>query len=250
VAKVSEARPRLAEVIKIRLGARSPTLHPEPSGPISLAPSDFAFLWDDYPRCFYLKVVRKQGRPRTPFPKVFTTIDRAMKSFYMGQPTATLEIGMPSGLISQSDRWVKSAGLTIPDSAITAEIRGSVDVLIDCDDGSVAVVDFKTTEPSADHIATYSRQLHAYALALEQPAAGRATTVSALGLLCFLPNTFSGTHPASLSGDLKWLAIERDDPSFLRFLIEVVSVIEQPDPPEASPGCIWCHLRDGDRVAS
>jgi hypothetical protein len=138
---------------------------------------------------------------------------------------------------------VKSAGLTIPESIFVSEIRGSVDALIQCDDGSVAVVDFKTVEPNADHVATYSRQLHAYALALEQPAVGPATKVSALGLLCFLPNSFTSTHTATLSGEIKWFEIERDEPGFLEFLIEVASVIGQPDPPEASPSCVWCRWR-------
>src|SRR5580698_8346615 len=49
-----------------------------------LAPSDFAFLWDECPRCFYNKVVLNRGRPRSPFPNVFGAIDRAMKLFFLG----------------------------------------------------------------------------------------------------------------------------------------------------------------------
>ena len=88
--KGTKARPGEAEVVEIRPGARSELVDPAPSRSVMLAPSDFAFLWDECPRCFYLKVVRKQGRPRTPFPKVFGTIDRAMKSFYMGQRAESL----------------------------------------------------------------------------------------------------------------------------------------------------------------
>jgi hypothetical protein len=222
----------------------------EVPGRVSLAPSDFAFLWDECPRCFYRKVVRKEARPRTPFPKVFGTIDRAMKSYYLGQRTGELAADMPEGVISQPDRWVKSAGLTIPGSSVVCEIRGSLDALIQCDDGGVAVVDFKTAEPNADHIATYSRQLHAYALALEQPASGPSTTVSALGLLCFLPSSFRSWGTAALLGEVNWFEIERDKTSFLRFLIDVVSVLEEPEPPSASPTCVWCRWRTEIRAAS
>jgi hypothetical protein len=217
---------------------------------VSLAPSDFAFLWDECPRCFYLKVVRKDARPRTPFPKVFGTIDRAMKSFYMGQRTDTVAADMPEGVICQADRWVKSAGLTVPRSPVVSEIRGSLDALIECDDGSVAVVDFKTAEPNAHHVATYSRQLHAYALALEQPSSGPPTQVSALGLLCFLPRSFTSSETAALFGEVKWMEIERDEASFLEFLIEVVAVLEEPEPPPASPTCAWCRWRAENRAAS
>jgi hypothetical protein len=184
------------------------------------------------------------------FPKVFGTIDRAMKSHYMGQRSEALAPGLPSGVIGQADRWVKSAGLTIPNSSVVSEVRGSVDALIECDDGTVAVVDFKTAEPDADHVATYSRQLHAYALALEQPSSGPSIEVSALGLLCFLPDSFTSAPQATLTGKIRWFEIERDEPAFYRFLIEVASVIDQPKPPAASPTCLWCRWRVEDRVAS
>jgi hypothetical protein len=53
--------------------------------PWILSPSDFAFLWDDCPRCFYRKIVEKERRPRSPFPSVFGKIDRAMKQHYLGE---------------------------------------------------------------------------------------------------------------------------------------------------------------------
>ena len=114
----------------------------------------------------------------------------------------------------------------------------------------MGVVDFKTVEPNPDHLARYSRQLHAYALALEQPWSGPATEVSALGLLCFSPDSFSSSSTATLCGDIKWLEIERDEPSFLRFLIEVMSVIDRSDPPPASRSCVWCRWRAENRAAS
>lgn len=250
MAKGTQARPRLAEVVDIRTRTH---VESGPSAPtrVSLAPSDFAFLWDECPRCFYLKVVRKEARPRMPFPKVFGTIDRAMKTFYLGRPTEVMAAGMPPGVIDQGDRWVRSAGLTLPGSAVVSELRGSLDALIHCDDGTVAVVDFKTAGPNADHAATYSRQLHACALALEQPFSGAAATVSALGLLCFLPDSFGAAgETAALSGQVEWFGIERDDPSFFRFLIEVASVIDGPEPPPASPGCSWCRWRSENCAAS
>lgn len=65
--KVTKARSRLAEVVEIRPGARSSHVDESPAGPIMLAPSDFAFLWDECPRCFYLKVVRKEAGPEHRF---------------------------------------------------------------------------------------------------------------------------------------------------------------------------------------
>jgi CRISPR/Cas system-associated exonuclease Cas4 (RecB family) len=158
---------------------------------------------------------------------------------------------MPAGVIGGGDRWVKSSPLAVPDSVHTSVIRGKVDVLVDCDDGSLGVIDFKTTVPKPDHIATYSRQLHAYAWALEHPASGPAASVSSLGLLCFLPDSYEASgDQAGLFGEVEWIEIPRDDEGFTRFLIEVISVLEEKDPPEPDPSCQWCALRDGLRVAA
>ena len=221
------------------------------ASPWALSPSDFAFLWDDCPRCFYLKVARKQPRPRSPFPSVFGRIDRAMKDFYLGERAEMAARGMPEGVIGGGDRWVKSAPLLVPGSSRTCLIRGRVDVLVDCDDGTTGVVDFKTTVPKPDHIATYGRQLHAYATALEHPSSGRPEEVSSLGLLCFSPDTYEAQDGrAGLYGDLEWIEVPRDDLGFAQFLGHVVSVLDQGDPPEPAAGCAWCALSDEIRAAA
>jgi len=213
--------------------------------PWALSPSDFAFLWDDCPRCFYMKVVRGTPRPNGPFPSVFGRIDRAMKDFYLGERAEAVEPEMPKGVIGGGDRWVKSAPLWVPGGSKPCVIRGRVDVLIDCDDGTTAVVDCKTTVPKPDHLGTYGRQLHAYAMALEHPSSGKPEGVSSLGLLCFLPDTYEALEGrAGLSGDLQWIEVPRDDLEFAQFLGEVVSVLGRDHPPEPAPGCSWCALRD------
>ena len=237
------------------------TSKPRPIGPSehtgldkaswALSPSDFAFLWDDCPRCFYLKIARRQPRPRSPFPSVFGRIDRAMKDHYLGQRAETLADGMPAGVIGSGDRWVKSAPLLPPGSSGTCMIRGRVDVLIDCDDGTKGIVDFKTTVPKADHLTTYGRQLQAYAMALEHPSSGRPEAVSSLGLMCFLPDTYEAeAGRAGLFGAVQWIEVPRDDQGFVMFLGEVVSVLESDTQPAADPTCPWCALRDRARAAA
>lgn len=217
----------------------------------ALSPSDFAFLWNECPRCFYLKVARKQPRPRSPFPSVFGRIDRAMKDHYLGERVEAVAEGMLAGVIGGGDRWVKSAPLLISGGSSTCLIRGRVDVLIDCDDGTKGVIDFKTVDPKSDHLAIYGRQLHAYAMALEHPAAGKPEIVSSLGLLCFIPDFFDAKDgEAGLFGPVQWIEVPRDDEGFERFLAEVVSVLEQDAPPPASPSCLWCRLRHGLRASA
>ena len=137
--------------------------------PWRLAPSDFAFLYDECAYCFYMKVVCSRPRPRTPFPSVFGRIDAAMKQCYVGERAEELVDCLPAGIIGASE-WVKSDELWFPGTSRPLVITGQLDSTVACDDGTLAILDFKTSEPKADHVGVYGRQLHAYALAAERPA--------------------------------------------------------------------------------
>ena len=207
----------------------------------TLSPSDLTFLWEECRRCFYEKVALGARRPASPFPKLFGIIDRAMKDFYLGERAEAIATGAPTGVIGSPDRWVKSAPITLSACGTQVILRGRLDALVHCDDGSYGVVDFKTALPHDGHVSLYSRQLHAYAWALEQPASGLPSQVSSLGLLCFAPTCFEadGTD-AALVGDVSWIDVPHDDAGFHALLGEVVALLETPEAPSPDPECRWC----------
>ncbi|HTT86468.1 MAG TPA: PD-(D/E)XK nuclease family protein [Acidimicrobiales bacterium] len=219
--------------------------------PWVVAATDLTFLWGDCPRCFYRKVVEGVPRPRGPVPTVFGRIDRAMKIWSEGYDLARLPPEAPVGVVRWTDRWVKSQPLAASGSPGHLVIRGRLDALVACDDGTTGVIDFKTTDPNTPNLALYSRQLHAYASALEHPAVGQPVTVGVIGLLSFSPDTFTvdADGNGSLVGGLCWHEVPRDDAAFALFLLEVLSVLSSPEPPPAS--CPWCHLvcESSDRAA-
>jgi hypothetical protein len=216
-----------------------------------LSPSDFAFLWEECKRCFYLKIVRGFQRPRPIMPKIFTIIDSQMKSFYSGKRTEEIAIGMPHGVIEYGEKWVESRNLVMPNKSSSCFIRGRFDTVVHFDDGTFGVVDFKTSARKAEHVPLYARQLHAYAQALEKAVPGKLalSPISKLGLLVYEPNSYSQTKNgnALLEGSLSWIEIPREDDKFMKFLSEVISVLELPEPPGGSPTCEWCQYRDTSR---
>jgi hypothetical protein len=222
--------------------------------PLKLSPSDFTFLWEQCKRCFYLKVVGQIRRPSTPMPKIFTRIDLAMKGWFAGRRTEEVIPSLPPGVLEYSEKWVQSQPLSIPGANTPCFLRGKFDTVIHFDDGRFAVVDFKTSDRNESHIPLYARQLHSYAIALEQAAAGRLCLkpISHLGLLVFEPDAFvqEGGERCLLKGALTWLEINRDDQAFLKFLVDVLDVLDQPTPPEADAQCEWCHYRNGDHPES
>ena len=216
-----------------------------------LSPSDFAFLWEECKRRFYLKLASGFQRPRPPMPKIFGKIDSEMKKFFAHKRTETVLSTLPQGVVEYGDKWVQSEALTVPGHVPTVFIRGRLDTVLKLDDGSYAVVDFKTAETKSEHIPLYARQLHAYALALEKPAPGKLSLkpVSRLGLLVFEPAAYSNDvrGNAVLSGSLEWIEIVRDDGSFLKFIAEVLNTLELEVAPGGSPSCEWCAYRDTAR---
>jgi len=219
-----------------------------------LSPSDFAFLWEECKRCFYLKIASGFQRPRNIMPKIFTVIDAEMKKCFEGLRTETIAPGMPSGVVEYSEKWVESRPISVPERSSSCFLRGKFDTVVKFDDGTYGVIDLKTSERKAEHVPLYSRQLHAYAIALENPAPGKLALgpISKLGLLVFDPAKFSnnGDGNAFLLGGLSWIEIPRNDNDFLRFLADVLSVLELPSPPGGSPSCEWCQYRDTSRRTS
>lgn len=212
-----------------------------------LSPSDLVFLWEECPRCFYLKVRGLLRRPRTPMPKIFTTIDITMKAYLQGQRTEGLAIGMPRGTFEHAERWVESAPVAIPSCSSTCYFRGRFDNIIRLDPGGHGLVDLKTCHRRDEHIPLYGRQLHAYAWCLEHPASGafRLSPIERMGLLVFEPDIFfkgvfwSGT----LSGRLYWVELPRNDRGFLDFLAEVANLLDRPTAPDPGLDCPWCRYR-------
>ncbi len=222
-----------------------------PSNPIKLGPSDLTFLWDECPRCFYLKYRHGITRPAAPFPSVFGAIDRLMKSHYAGHPASELDPSLPPGNISVSEQWIESLPISLPGHELSCFIRGKYDALLHFADGSHGVIDFKTSEPKPAHIPFYSRQLHAYAYALEHPAPGKPgfSPISRLGLFIEAPRAtlLADTHQISFHFVSTWMEVPFQESGFLGFLDRVTSLLELPDPPAPGEKCSYCQYRQRAR---
>lgn len=215
------------------------------------SPSELTFLWDECPRCFYLKHVYNIKRPSAPFPSIFGAIDRAMKGYYAGQPTSAIDPSLPPGRILMETRSVESGLIELPGCQARCYFSGRYDSVIAFDDGSYGVIDFKTSDPKPSHVEFYSRQLHAYALALEFPAPGKfgLAPISLLGLLSITPRSMDMTAEGqvSLLSAPTWQCVPRNDAGFFDFLGQIVAVLEQPEPPEPGEKCEFCRYREGSR---
>lgn len=218
---------------------------------MKLSPSDFAFLYQECKRCFYLKVVHGFARPRTTMPGIFSVIDSKMKDRFMNARTETVTVDLPPGEFALSGKRVQSAPIEFEGIEQTCYLRGLFDTVIKFDDGSYGVIDFKTSSVKPTSKFIYARQLHSYAYCLEHAAEGKLALgpISKLGLLVYEPQSFSddGAGAATLDGSITWLEIKRDDAAFLKFLRELMTVLSLPEPPPPSEKCSFCQYRAATR---
>jgi hypothetical protein len=217
-----------------------------------LSPSDLTFLWDECPRCFYLKVALGINRPPVPFPSIFSNIDLLMKRMFAGKNTAEFSSDLPAGKVLFSGKWVESTPIHSRRTDVSCYIRGIFDSVLQFDDGSFAVVDFKTSQPNPHHVEFYGRQLRAYAYALEHPAPGKLALapITRLGLLCVEPIDIDRDEHGRIRyvGDVTWLAVPKDEPAFMTFLEQVMQVLSAPEPPPAAEKCPFCKYRAESRT--
>jgi hypothetical protein len=212
-----------------------------------LSPSDLTFLYDGCKHCFVLKVKHGIAQPSIPLPGVFSTIAALQKNYYSGRRTEEFCPQLPPGTITYGEQRVCSAPIAFKGLASTCHLAGRFDIVASLDNGSYAVLDFKTGNISEDKAAMYGRQLHAYALALETPAPGelQLAPVTRLGLLYFTPDQceYIGGSRQALHGPVTWLEVERDDSLFRSFLGDVVSLLDGPMSAADAGACDWCRYR-------
>ena len=209
-----------------------------------LSPSDLTFSYEGCKRCFYQKVVNGIAQPSIPLPSIFSKIAGLLKNHYDGKHTSELHVALPSGSVSHGEKNVRSQIIQLPNHKATCYINGRFDIVVSFDDGTYGVIDFKTSNPSSESVGLYSRQLHAYAYALEHPAPGKLSLspVTKLGLLYFYPDNINQQIIDRLNygAEIVWVEVEKDEQSFLRFIDKVLDVLESPEPPNHSPTCQWC----------
>lgn len=214
-----------------------------------LSPSDFAFLYEGCRRCFYLKVVHNIQQPSIPLPGIFTKIAALLKSHYHGLRTEKLHPNLPSGIIKYGEKFVTSKPIVFSGNQLNCYIKGRFDIVIEFDDGSFGVIDFKTGNPREEHPNLYGRQLHAYAYALENAEEGTLSLspVTKLGLIYFHPQkTFQRENEIEkllYEAEVHWLEIQKDQNRFLNFVNEMLEILELPLPPEPNQNCTWCKYR-------
>jgi PD-(D/E)XK nuclease superfamily len=171
-----------------------------------------------------------------------------MTKSLLGQHTRTLGIGMPAGTFELAEGWVTSTPVGAIGHPDTLTIHGRYDMVVALDLSGFGLVDIKVCRANEAHLSLYQRQLFSCAFAIENATriTGCIGPIERMGLLMLELDTFVtiANSLAALVGPLEWMEVPRDDRVFLRFVAEVLGVLEQSIPPAPDRNCPWCAYRN------
>jgi len=211
-----------------------------------LSPSDLTFAWDECKYCYYMKV-KHNIVLRSAFPGIFGKMGNLTSAFYLGKPAREISKTLPPGVVKYREKFVKSMPISVPGAQSQCYINGRFDAVIGFDDGTYGIVDYKTSDPREEHAAFYSRQLSAYAYALENPAPGALglSPINRLGLYIITPESYERTSADEMVfvNRTTWVDVPRDDGAFMNLLREVLELLDSPTPPPPSETCGVCNYR-------
>ncbi len=213
---------------------------------LTLSPSDLTFLWDGCKRCFYLKV-KHNIVYRGPFPGMFGKMGDLTSNYYLDKSSSEISPDLPAGIVKYREKWVKSIPISFADTSTQCVIKGRFDAIMAFEDGSYGIIDYKTSDASEEKAAFYSRQLSAYAYALENPAPGALSIspITRLGLFIITPSRFEQMPNGECAFVTRttWMDVPHDDATFLAFLREVVTLLDQATLPDPAEDCGLCNYR-------
>ena len=153
-----------------------------------ISPSDFKYLWEYCKHCYYQKIVNGISPPSMPFPGIFTKMNGQMQGMAIGRNITDLVKGLPAGKFHSQEVYLKSK--PVPNKSLCF-LTGRLDILTEFEDGNCGIIDLKITDPKDESLYKFSRQLHAYKYAMENPADGEAIEVSKIGLIVVAPQEVS-----------------------------------------------------------
>lgn len=217
------------------------------SNKYKITPSEMTFLYEDCKHCFVNRVKYGIDRPSIPIPGIFSIIASLQKEYYADKRTESFCPELPPGKVVLGEKWIQSKPISFEGTESTCYIKGRFDVVMELDDGTYLIGDFKTGNPSEEKTEMYGRQLHAYIYSLEHPEEGSLSLgpITKSGLLYFTPDKYDQVDVTRqiLEGDLTWIEVERNDDNFLQFMKDIVILLDGESPPLDPDNCNWCKFR-------
>ena len=157
-----------------------------------------------------------------------------MRGAYQGQ--SSLKVAGKEGVFDTKEYKLVSPLIPISDT-VNIQFSGKTDCLIRFDDGTVGILDFKTSDVKADTAQFYAPQLYAYRASID-------ANVSRMGLLCASPIEAQLGDRISIGFSETWVEIPIDEDYWQGFTDKLATLLLTPfDQVEGNPKCPHCEYQ-------
>lgn len=209
---------------------------------VAVNPSDFPYLFDECPRCYWRKAngFQRVSKPGGNY-AIGNAFDSAAKAIV--KEGRGEEFGIPYPIVSQAEKeWVCSEPIPYPDLDLQLVVRGKTDARFITDRDTVVLVDFKA---GASEIRKFFDQLMLYCLALTKPEKGAGEVIEAIGIVQWNMreaklNLRGAPLHGQISGPVVWGELEMDWVRVYDLLERVAKVASSVAPPESGGFCEFC----------
>ena len=219
--------------------------------PIILAPSELDYSPMKCARCFYLAKNNKISINNFP-PPVFSNFDVVQQAYFKDKNTSALTSELPDGRIMQKDEMPgRVVSQTLKDNKGREFILGGrPDIVIEFNDKSYGIIDFKTTNLKDDKAESYRYQLEAYRYIFTYPGSikkgptPKLTPIKHMGVLQFFPNEIFDhkNDLCSLNLKMSYSKLEQNDDLFLKRIEYILDIIDLDKAPEFNESCSQCNF--------
>ena len=217
---------------------------------IELSPSSLDFQINKCHRCFFLS--KKLGIQTNNFPPpVFNQLDLIQKDFFINKDTSFISEKLPKGRFLQDNELPKkiSSSLMKDNKGRDFKLVGIPDLVIEFEDKTFGIIDFKTTKISEKKADFYKFQLEAYATIFENPGEINATKtpllspVKKLAVLQFDPNKIENKNEMICNITFKMGYVELENRIHEKLIDRVtiaLDILQMNEPPAINENCNDC----------
>ena len=216
---------------------------------ITLAPSELDYKPMKCPRCFYLAKKKKIALQNFP-PPVFSNFDVVQQAYFKDKNTSALTVDLPPGRILKKDELPgRVVSETLKDRKGREFILGGrPDIVIEFEDKSYGIIDFKSTNLKDDKAESYRYQLEAYRHIFTYPGrikkgpTPKLSPITHMGVLQFFPNDIFNHNDdlCSLNLKMSYSKLEQDDKKFMERIEYILDILNLPKPPLFNEDCTDC----------
>jgi hypothetical protein len=213
---------------------------------IKVSASSLGFDYESCPRCFYLDAKKDIKKPNGAFSSIFQKLEAAVRELYFKPEDGkdrnlhTIHESLPSGTIESSNRGFTSVPYLVENLNLELIVTCKLDNLVKLDDGTYAIVMFKTSMPKESNLPAIEKQINACAWAIQHcNKPEKQVKITEVGIMVF--DAVAAVQMKSYDQLFSYIKLNLEPDQFENYLQDIATLLVSNVVPDFTDGCSYCH---------